>query len=67
VMQYGHKGPEAQRSCRLFIGTSDCHSGRSQQLFSLALSLLLTESLHGWCCFFASEVTAISVETTLPC
>jgi len=26
VMQYGHKGPEAQRSCRLFIGTSDCHS-----------------------------------------
>jgi len=26
VMQYGHKGPEARESCRLFIGTSDCHS-----------------------------------------
>jgi len=26
VMQYGHKGPEARKSCRLFIGTSGCRS-----------------------------------------
>lgn len=26
MMQYGHKGPEARKSCRLFIGTSDCRS-----------------------------------------
>ena len=25
MMQYGHKGPEARESFRLFIGTSDCH------------------------------------------
>ena len=26
MMQYGHKGPEARRPRRLFIGTSDCHN-----------------------------------------
>jgi len=58
VMQYGHKGPEARESCRLFIGTSDCHSVVHSDTTSGVLVRLL---------LLSSVVTAISVETTLPC
>jgi hypothetical protein len=59
VMQYGHKGPEARESYRLFIGTSDCHS--------VVRSNRSTHSGAGVPTAFVFEVTAISVETTLPC
>jgi len=35
-MQYGHKGPEARESCRLFIGTSDCRSFEREKRILLA-------------------------------
>lgn len=57
MMQYGHKGPEARKSCRLFIGTSDCHS--------VVRIATWPTGLVSPCFIF--EVTAISVETTLPC
>ena len=58
MMQYGHKGPEARGSCRLFIGASDCHS----------VVRIATWPQQSWvAACFVFEVTTISVETTLPC